>query len=444
MRSEVLPPQHFGSLTRRRFMIGTAGLTGLAVTGCAGGDVFAADGVPLRFWNLFGGGDGVNLLAMLDAFRAANPDVALEAVTLAWGPPYYTKLAMASAGGRAPDVAILHLSRMPAFAPAGLLDPFNLELLAEVGVRPGDFPSAIWESGQYNGQTYAIPLDTHPLVMYYNVDVCRQAGLLDANGRLRTLTGPDEIIEAFLAAKRVTGAHGVSIETFGAGAVSPWRLFWTLYRQLGAELRLDGPRLVIDDAKALQALEFMERLATTGAAVTEVDYQGSVALFASGRAGFHWNGEWEVTSFETTKTPFSMTRFPSVFNGSAVVEADAHTFVLPRRRDRGGDAERAAYRFIAFMLKNSVTWAKGGHIPAYRPVAESAEYLALDPQSFYRSVADEVELDPPAWFSGSGSVLETETGAAFSTVLTGRGSARQGLDQAKSALQKLIDTPSPV
>jgi len=61
-----------------------------------------------------------------------------------------------------------------------------------------------------------------------------------------------------------------------------------------------------------------------------------------------------------------------------------------------------------FLLKNSVTWAKGGHIPAYQPVAQSPEYLALQPQSFYRSVAADVELDPPAWFSGSGSVLETE------------------------------------
>jgi multiple sugar transport system substrate-binding protein len=416
----------------------------LGATSCAGSDLYAGTATKLRFWNLFGGGDGVNMLAMMDAFRAANPDVELEASTLAWGPPYYTKLAMASTGGRAPDVAVLHLSRLPAFAPAGLLDPIDLDLLAEVGVRPEDFPQSIWEPGQHEGRTYAVPLDTHPLVMYYNVDVCAKAGLLDSAGKLKPITGADQIIEAFLAAKRVTGAHGMSVETFGPGAVSPWRLFWTMYRQLGGELRLDGPKLAIDDDKALQALEFMRRLSTTGAAVTEVDYQGSVALFAAGKAGFHWNGEWEVTSFLTAKTPFSMTRFPSVFNGSSVVEADAHTLVLPHRRDRGGAAERAAYRFIAFLLKDSVTWAKGGHIPAYRPVAESGEYLALEPQSAYRSVADEVQLDPPAWFSGSGSVLETETGAAFSTVLTGRGSAREGLDQAKSALQKLLDTPSPV
>lgn len=419
------------------------GVAGLGAVGCSGGDLLGG-GTRLRYWNLFGGGDGVNMLAMLDAFRAANPDVDLEAVTLAWGAPYYTKLAMAAAGGRAPDVAILHLSRLPAYAPPGLLDPFDLDLLAEAGIRPEDFQASVWARGQHDGRTYAVPIDTHPFVMYYNIDVCREAGLLDAEGRLRPLAGPDQIIEAFLAAKRVTGAHGVSVETFGAGAVSPWRLFWTLYRQLGGELRLDGPQLVIDDVRALRALEFMQRLATSGAAVTEVDYQGSVALFANGQAGFHWNGEWEVSSFLTTKTPFSMTRFPSVFDGSAVAQADAHVFVLPRQRGRGGASELAAHRFVAFLLKASVTWAEGGHIPAYRPVADSPEYLALQPQSFYRSVAEEVQLDPPAWFSGSASVLETETGTAFSAVLTGRSSPQQGLDQAKSALQRLIDTPSPV
>src|SRR5882672_1631243 len=186
------------TIRRREFLAGSAalGIAGMTA-GCAGGDLFAG-GVPLRFWNLFGGGDGVNMLAMLDAFRTANPDVNVEASTLAWGPPYYTKLAMAAAGGRAPDVAILHMSRLPAYAPTGLLDPFDLEQLAEAGVRPADFLPAIWESGRHNGQSFAVPLDTHPFVMYYNVDVCRKAGLLDDSGRLRPLTGPDQLIDAFL------------------------------------------------------------------------------------------------------------------------------------------------------------------------------------------------------------------------------------------------------
>jgi multiple sugar transport system substrate-binding protein len=197
-----------GPLNRRRFVTGllALGAAGLAA-GCSGGDLFTGSRTPLRFWNLFGGGDGVNMLAMIDAFRQANPDVDVEAATLAWGPPYYTKLAMAAAGGRAPDLAIMHLSRLPAYAPPGLLDPIDVDLLGEFGVRPTDFPPNIWAQAQHDGRAYAVPLDTHPFVMYYNVDVCRQAGLLDADGTLRPLSGPDQLIAAFLAAKKVTGAH---------------------------------------------------------------------------------------------------------------------------------------------------------------------------------------------------------------------------------------------
>ncbi len=65
-------------------------LTGLGVGGPATGS--------LDYWNLFGGGDGVRMNQMLEGFRAANPTVNLDAVTLAWGNPYYTKFSLATLG----------------------------------------------------------------------------------------------------------------------------------------------------------------------------------------------------------------------------------------------------------------------------------------------------------------------------------------------------------
>jgi len=84
---------------------------------------------------------------------------------LAWGTPYYTKLAMASAGGRSPDLAIMHLSRLAGYAPGGLLDPWDTDLLAEFGVTEQDFPAVAWQRSQHRGRLFAVPLDTrahHP------------------------------------------------------------------------------------------------------------------------------------------------------------------------------------------------------------------------------------------------------------------------------------------
>ena len=75
------------------------------------------------------------------------------------------------------------------------------------------------------------------------------------------------------------------------------------------------------------------------------------------------------------------------------------------------------------MLEQSMTWAKGGHIPAYAPTRNSAEYKALLPQANYASAADEPVYDEPAWYSGSGSTFETIVGAQIGLVQQGLASA---------------------
>jgi multiple sugar transport system substrate-binding protein len=225
--------------------------------------------------------------------------------------------------------------------------------------------------------------------------------------------------------------------------VQPWRIFWSLYRQQDGTIELPiGGTVRMDDAKALKALTFMRKLTAEGLATVGVDYAGAVATFTEKRAGIHWNGDWEVATFTTAKLPFSMTGFPALY-GNGRAEADSHSFVLPRQRDRDPAATRATYTFLAYLLKNSVTWGQAGHIPAYQPVAISPQYLALKPQSEYRDVVKDIQLDPPAWFSGSGSELEIQAGVAFQAVFTGALTPEQGLAQFKGALNRLLTTPSP-
>ncbi|GGR65156.1 extracellular solute-binding protein [Streptomyces roseolus] len=434
--------------SRRRVLAGS--LSALATTGvlastasCAPPSAAASGRTRLRFWHLFGGGDGVNMQKMLDDFRAAHPDVELEDTTLQWGAPYYTKLGMAGAGGRAPEVAALHMARLAGFGPGRLVDPFDLDLLAEAGVRPADFPEDLWRRGRIDGRQYAVPLDTHPLVLYYQTDICRKAGLMDGE-RLKTVEGAAEFTEALRAAKKVTGTAALVTETLGPDCITPWRLFSTFYSQTGGTvLTPDGKGLALDDAKALRVLEYMAALVEEGLWTRRADYAASVGIFNQGRTAFHLNGDWEVTTFRTGGTPFSMTRVPALF-GRATAQADSHAFVLPHQRGRDTATDRAACVFVAWMLKNSVEWAAGGHVPAYRPVLSDPAYLALDPQSAYRDVIDDVVLDEPAWFAGSASRMWIELGEVFSTLLTGSRTPREALSEAKLRLGRLLDTRNPL
>src|SRR5581483_3621279 len=94
-----------GRLTRRAFLersiaLGIGSGAALTLLNACG----SSPTTDLTYWNLFTGGAGVRMVQMQSDFTKNHLNINLEADTLTWGDPYYTKLAMASAGGRPPDV----------------------------------------------------------------------------------------------------------------------------------------------------------------------------------------------------------------------------------------------------------------------------------------------------------------------------------------------------
>jgi multiple sugar transport system substrate-binding protein len=429
--------------TRRRLITGAAAL-GLGAAGVVAttGPPFGGGARTISFWHLFSGGDGERMAQMLDQFGKSS-DIKVEPVTLTWGPPYYTKLQLAAVGGRPPDVAISHATRLGSLAPAGLVMELTPDLLEKHGITPGKFEPAVWKRGQFKGKQYAIPLDTHPFVLYYNLELAKKADLLGEDNRLRPLNGENEVLDAFSALKKASGQWGVVTEIRG---VSLWRLFLTLYGQQGGGplFSADGKQLTIDDDKSLRALEFMQQLGADRKVMpTDLDYPASVANFQNATTGSMLQGEWEVTTFQAAKMKFDMAPVPNIL-GKQVTQADSHAFVIPVSSGRSQERLDASLEFIAKMLNLSYTWSQGGHVPAWKPVLDSAKYRKLAPQSHYAGAAQSTIVDPLVWFSGSGSDLENEAWGAFLGVVTGGSKPQAGLTQFRSAMQQFLDKPSPV
>ena len=307
------------------------------------------------------------------------------------------------------------------------------------------FNQTAWKAGLVDGKIYAIPLDTHPFVCFYNTDVCKKAGLLDSSGKLKPITGEQAFMDALTKAKKVTGQYGATIAAINETS-TPWRIFQTLYTQLGGApvISSQGTKVTIDDAKAMQVLNFLSKLNSTNLMPGSLDYQGAIATFAAGRAGFFFQGEWEITTFQTAKTPFSMTKFPNVYGGANnyAVQADSHTLTIPKDSGRTPEQLDHALTFIRSMLDQSATWAAGGHVPAWLPYRNSAAYAKLTPQSNYASAADSAAYDPIAWYSGSGSDFEIIVGGTIGAVMSGVSSPRGGLDQIKKKLTRPRQDPA--
>lgn len=430
-------------VTRRRFLGGAAALgVGGALAVTTIGSPWAGGDQTVSFWHLFSGGDGERLGAMLDDYAKADTGINVEPLTLTWGPPYYTKLALASAGNRPPDVAAFHASRLGAYAPLDLLTPLEPELLARHGITEDRFLPEVWERGQFEGRQYLIPLDTHPLVLYYNTELAKKADLLEGD-QLRPLRGADDVLGAFAAMKEATGESGVSFEVRG---VMLWRIWLSLYNQLEGSpiFSEDGQELTMDDGAAEEAVAFMTEL-TQGRKVApaNLDYPASVAFFQNATTGFMINGAWEVPTLNAAEMAYDIAPIPDIL-GREQNWADSHSFCVPRSDTRSDERLNSAVAFIGGMLERSFTWAEGGHVPAFQPVIQNPHYARLEPQSHYVSAAKNAVYGPNVWFGGAGSELENEAYAAFQGSLTGASDPRGAVRQFRRAMGEFLAKPSPV
>nr|WP_284234553.1 extracellular solute-binding protein [Arenivirga flava] len=345
-------------------------------------------------------------------------------------------------GGRAPDLAIIHAARLPGYAPGGLLDPWDLDLLAEFGVRREDFGDRVWESGTFDGDVYSIALDSHPFILFYNTDHAAAAGLMEGD-RMRQPTSPDDFLDMVTAMKEASGGSGLSYGYVNDGA-QMWRLWYTLYLQQGGVMELPiGGEARIDDEPAVEAFRFIQQLVDPSRGVPNADIQTALAEFISGDSGMLLSGVWELPSLQAAGLPIDAMPIPNLY-GTPAAYADSHAFVLPHQNDVDEDARREVYRFVAEILKDSFDWAGAGHVPAYLPVTEDPAYADLLPQANYAAVAEIINYDPPAWFTGSGSDFQSLFAENLQPVLLAGADPQAGIDRFRAALDELLGKPNPV
>ncbi|MCM3299397.1 extracellular solute-binding protein [Streptomyces pseudogriseolus] len=417
-------------------------LGGGALAGC--GAAVAADPGTVRMWDLFSGADGALLDELIDIAARDMAGTDVDRTVLEWGTPYYTKLAMASAGGRGPDVAVCHMSRLAGYAPLGLLDPWDTGLLSEFGVGEDDFADAVRQRTRYRDQAYAVPLDTHPFIVFFHPEPVRRAGLLTADGDLDldAFSSPARFLEAGRELARASGKQGVAFGYVNDTAQC-WRLFYGLYRQTGNDFDLPVGGTVTADTDAMaEVISFMQKLVDGRANPHRLDYPAALANFTNGQTAMILSGEWELGTFRAADPGLGAASFPTVF-GTPAVYADAHSFVLPRRPDPDEAHRRRTHQAVAAILKAGQTWAKAGHIPAYRPVTRTRAYARLEPQARYVTAADHVVLDPPVWFAGAGSDFQNAMSQVLQQALLDGLSpdraARAMVDRMNTALSQ----PSP-
>lgn len=400
--------------------------------------------VELEWWDFLAGGDGVRMKALIERFNEEHPDIHVTGTTSEWGLPFYTKVRTAVAVGQGPDIMTYHLSRLPLALEEGTLSPITDTDLEVAGLTKDEFiPSALQAATADDGQLMAVPFDIHAIVAYYNRTALEGTEWLDENGMLTNLESIEDLTAMLTWAKENGFSDPLSFQTEGGGGT--WRMFYTLLRQQDGELITDGEVMAGDNLdKAVRAIQILADWRSAGLIPEQAAYPASVALFQGGRAVLHINGVWEVPTFKDASDAGTLgfewfaNEVPQLLDQPATW-ADSHALAIPNNPNMTPEEREAAMTVIGWMEENSLAWADAGHIPAYLPTVESAEYQALQPNATYATLRDHAAFDPRSPIAGVASPLYSVIDNIVAPAVHGFMDPQDAGEQMKQELQSLLD-----
>lgn len=318
-----------------------------SISGCMGviGDPNADSG-SVEYWTLFGGGDGKTMASMV------------EQVTKEHGIPidvqrtsdYYTRLYTSLIGNEAPDVAIIHASRMEEYS--DLVEP----LTDEIGTDP--YLDTIVDRGVVDGEQLAVPLDAHPFGLYYNKDLFEEAGLDPEDPP----NSPQKFQEAATRITKNTDGLGVQHNNLKFHT----HVFYMLLSSIGGRLLTDDVEPAFDDEKGLRAARYLSSWSNEHSWLPKSQSTGWDA-WIRGDCGMMIEGTWHLSVVEESDFEFGLTK-PFVMPGSDTPKtwADSHMLVIPKSSSRSDRTRERAIEAIRMLTQTyNIRWGiEAGHLPA--------------------------------------------------------------------------------
>jgi multiple sugar transport system substrate-binding protein len=390
----------------------------------AGGCPSIAQGQTIEMWSPLTGPDGDEMSALAKRFSDENPwKVTVKHVAQ---PEYIQKLNAAAAAKQLPAMTVVRAINIGELVERNVLKPISPDLLAVLGEDiASDFPALAWNAGEYEGQRYTIPLDIHPLVMYYNKDMFQKAGVPEPGKKPWTKDEFESALEKLAA----SGVQPIAIGTAFQGAT----LFQSFIRQFGGNLvNEDGTKVTYNSDAGVQALTYVKELKDKYSPEISGAGDPEVAVFKQGKAAIVIHGPWHISDLQ--KLPFvGFAPIPQV-GSQPSVWAGSHQLGLTSDDPA---QQAAAVCWIDWLSRNSLEWAKAGQIPARISVFNDPKLVEVaGPVAAFADQAHYAYILPPvAELEGA---LWGEFGAVVDGVLMGEiTDVKAALAAAKS--QQIVD-----
>ena len=390
--------------------------------------------VTITYWNMFGGGDGVIMNNLVKKFNDEHKGkIEVKALTQDWG-QFYTKLQTAVAGGNAPDLAISHTSKLSELVDLKIIEPLN-PYIDSMGIDISGFNQNMVGATIFDDQQYALPLDAHPLILYYNKKILRELSLLDENEKPIIEPGPEGFTN-FLQKIKDGVPKGTVNMLLGSTGEDPYRIWWAFYNQLGGEGMFDesGQKVTFNNPQGKQAAEYINSWFDSGLIQRNLPKIGET--FQAGKGAVMPTGVWFTSTLEGTEgLEFGAIPFPQIYDKPATW-IDSHNFILPiQKKGQDENKVKASMTFAKWVTDNAAEWSKAGHIPPSTTAVESEAFKSMPyRQDYLQAGNDGVYLprSPKMW------PAKDQLVQALDTIWSGKAPVDKGLDTAVQSMEKLL------
>ncbi len=421
-----------------------AGALALGLTACAGQGApqqSATGGgttgpVTLQFWHGMTGPDGPAVQQVIDDFNASQSEVVIKPNIMPWD-QLYQKLLTSLTSDDGPQIIAMDASRVPQYAAKGALASTEDFFAGTDYMDTSVLPEAAVGASRFDGTNYGIPFNLAPMMLYYNKDLFKAAGLdpekppttwdeftsmagkltVDKNG-----DGKPEQYAIALADHETVPMYQPFLWNNGGGVVSP-----------------DAKTSILAEPASLQALDFWIRQVREQK-VSPIGLSGADAdkLFQTGKAAMEIVGPWMTNGFTEAGIDFGLARpFAGPTGQSSLMNVVSFTLNAKITDDQ----RKAAYTFFSYWnsVDSQVTWADGSGFPPTRTDVP-ADRLK---NKFSAIFGDKELLDNSqvylAGVPNAGTITDDVFYPALQRVLNGKGSLEEVFAKAAKDVQAQID-----
>jgi len=312
---------------------------------------------------------------LVSDFEAENPDITVKAIYSGNYSDTMTKAMTALKGGTPPNLSVILSTEIYTLIDNDAIVPFD-DLISTPQEKKwlNSFYPALMENSRTAGKTWSIPFQRSTIVMYYNKDAFRKAGL---NPDAPPATW-DELVD--MGKKLVIKDSSGKVTQWGLEIPStgyPYWMFGALCRQNGEVLMNNtGTEVYFNKPGVVQALQFWKDLGQTHGVMPRgtIEWGTLRTDFLEQKTAIMWHSTGNLTAVKKNASfDFGVAMLPAKEErGTPTGGGNFYIFKNSSPKER-----KAALKFIKWMTQpvRTAQWSIGTGYMGTRPDAYETDEL---------------------------------------------------------------------